>query len=66
MRCARQAATCLNLGQGGHEELKERLKKNQKMRSTIDPETMKIQAPGAVLEPSGDPLDGLGVSGGAS
>ena len=25
MRCARQAATCLNLRQGGHEELKERL-----------------------------------------
>ena len=36
------------------------------MRSKIDPETMKIQAPGAVLEPSGDPLGGLGVSGGAS
>ena len=27
---------------------------------------MKIQTPGAVLEPSGDPLGGLGVSGGAS
>ena len=36
------------------------------MRSKIDPETMQIQAPGAVLEPSGDPLGGLGVSGGAS
>ena len=28
MRCARKAATCLNLGQAGHEELKERLQKN--------------------------------------
>ena len=37
-----------------------------KMRSKIDPETMKIQAPGAALEPSGDPLGGLGVSWGAS
>ena len=36
------------------------------MESKIDPETIKIQAPGAVLEPSGDPLGGLGVSGGAS
>ena len=36
------------------------------MEFKIDPETMKIQAPGAVLEPSGDPLDDLGVSGGAS
>ena len=34
------------------------------MESKIDPETIKIQAPGAVLEPSGDPLGGLGVSGG--
>ena len=33
------------------------------MESKIDPETIKIQAPGAVLEPSGDPLGGLGVSG---
>ena len=31
------------------------------MESKIDPETIKIQ-----LEPSGDPLGGLGVSGGAS
>ena len=36
------------------------------MRSEIDPETMKILIPGAVLGPSGDPLGGLGVSGGAS
>ena len=36
------------------------------MESKIDPETMKIEAPGAVLEPSGDPLGRLGVSGGAS
>ena len=33
------------------------------MRSEIDPKTMKIQAPGAVLDHSGDPLGGLGVSG---
>ena len=33
------------------------------MRSKIDPETMKIQAPGSVLESSGDPLGGLSVSG---
>ena len=39
---------------------------NLQMESKIDPETIKIQAPGAVLEPSGDPLGGLGVSGGAS
>ena len=32
----------------------------------MDPQTMKILVPGAVLEPSGDPLGGLGVSGGAS
>ena len=36
------------------------------MRSGIDPKTMKILIPGAILEPSGDPLGGLGVSGGAS
>ena len=36
------------------------------MESNIDPETIKIQAPGTVLEPSGDPLGRLGVSGGAS
>ena len=36
------------------------------MESKIDPKTIKIQAPGAVLEPSGDPLGGLGVSEGAS
>ena len=36
------------------------------MESKIDPGTIKIQAPGAVLEASGDPLGGLGVSGGAS
>ena len=36
------------------------------MRSEIDPETMKFLIPGAILEPSGDPLGGLGVSGGAS
>ena len=41
-------------------------RKTFKMRSKIDPETMKIQAPGVVLELSGDPLGGLGVSGGAS
>ena len=29
-------------------------------------EIIKIQAPGAVLEPSGDPLGRLGVCGGAS
>ena len=34
------------------------------MESKIDPETIKIQAPGTVLEPSGDPLGRLGVSGG--
>ena len=37
-----------------------------KMRSEIDPETMKIQGPGAVLEPFGDPQGRLRVSGGAS
>ena len=36
------------------------------MESKIEHETIKIQAPGAVLEPSGDPLGRLGVSGGAS
>ena len=36
------------------------------MRSEIDPKTMKILIPGAILEPSGDPLGGLGVSGCAS
>ena len=36
------------------------------MKSKIDPKTMNIVVPGAVLEPSGDPLGGLGVSGGAS
>ena len=36
------------------------------MESKIDHETIKIQAPGAVLEPSGDPLGRLGVSGSAS
>ena len=36
------------------------------MKFKIDPKTIKIQAPGAVLEPSGDPLGRLGVSGGAS
>ena len=36
------------------------------MESKIESETIKIQAPGAVLEPSGDPLGRLGVSGGAS
>ena len=36
------------------------------MESKIDPESIKIQAPGAVLEPSGDPLGGLGIFGGAS
>ena len=39
---------------------------NLKMRSKIDPETMKILVPGAVLDSSGDPLGGLGVSGGTS
>ena len=56
MRCARKAATCFNLRQGGHEELKERLQKKLLMTSKIDPETIKIQTPGAVLEPSGDPV----------
>ena len=32
----------------------------------MDLETIQIQAPGAVLELSGDPLGGLEVSGGAS
>ena len=36
------------------------------MRSEIDPKIMKIRAPGAVMELFGDPLGGLGVSGGAS
>ena len=36
------------------------------MNSKIDLETIAILVPGAVLEPSGDPLGGLGVSGGAS
>ena len=36
------------------------------MWSEIDPETMKIQGPGAVLELSGDPLGRLRVSGGDS
>ena len=40
--------------------------KNKQKRSELDPETMKIQGPGAVLEPFGDPLGRLGVSGGAS
>ena len=67
MRCARKAATVPNLRQGGHEELKERVKKKlRKMRSEIDPKTMRFLIPGAILEPSGDPLGGLGVSGGAS
>ena len=30
------------------------------------PKNMEIRVPGAVLEPSGDPLGGLGVSGGVS
>ena len=67
MRCARKAATVPNLRQGGHEELKERVKKKpRKMRSKTDPKTMKIRTPGTVLELFGDPLGGLGVSGGAS
>ena len=33
------------------------------MGSKIDPETIKIQAPGAVLEPSGDPWVVLGCLG---
>ena len=41
-------------------------RKTFKMKSKTDPETMKIEAPGAVLEPSGDSLGGLGISGGAS
>ena len=36
------------------------------IESKIDPETIKIHAPGTVLEPSGDRLGRLGVSGGAS
>ena len=36
------------------------------MRSEIDPETINNLIPGAILEASGDPLGGLGVSGGAS
>ena len=36
------------------------------MESKIDSETIKIQAPGAVLEPFGNPLGRLGVTGGAS
>ena len=67
MRCARKAATMRNLRQGGHIELKERVEeKTQKMRSKIDPKIVKIRAPGVVLELFGDPLGGLGVSGGAS
>ena len=67
MRCARKAATVPNLRQGGHEELKERVKKKcKKMRSEIDPKTMKIRAPGVILDPFRDPLGGLGRSGGAS
>ena len=31
------------------------------MKSKIDPEIMKILVPGAVLEPSGDPLGRLGA-----
>ena len=33
------------------------------MESKIDPETIKIQAPGTVLEPSGDPWVVLGCLG---
>ena len=36
------------------------------MRSEIDPNTMKILILGGILEPSGDPVGGLEVSGGAS
>ena len=36
------------------------------MEPEIDPETIKNQAPGAVVEPSVEPLGRLGVSGGAS
>ena len=66
MRCARQAATCLELGQGGRDELKERLQKKLKNEVRNRPKNHEILIPGAILEPSGDPLGGLGVSGGAS
>ena len=36
------------------------------MRCKTDPENMELLVPGAVLEPSGDPLAGVGVSGGAA
>ena len=42
------------------------LKKKRKWNPKSTPETMKILVPGAVLEPSGAPQGGLGVSGGAS
>ena len=36
------------------------------MKSKIDPETIKIPVPGAVLEPSGDPWVVLGFGGASS
>ena len=67
MRCARKAATVPNLRQGGHEELKERVKKKlRKIRSNIDPKIHYNLTLEVVLEPFGDSLGGLGVSGGAS
>ena len=67
MRCARKAATVPNLRLGswiqhGVANCVEFFEIDLQMESKIDPETMKIQAPRAVLEPSGDPLGDLGVS----
>ena len=58
MRCARKAATVANCVKSFEIDLQ--------IESKIDPETIKIQVPGTVLEPSGDPLGRLGVSGSAS
>ena len=71
MRCARKAATVPNLWlrswiQHGVASCVKSFEIDLQIDSKSDPETIKIQAPGAVLEPSGDSLGRLGVSGGAS
>ena len=68
MQCAARAKPprALNLRQGCHEELKERLQKTLKNEIRNRPQNHKTLIPGAILELSGDPLGGLGVSGGAS
>ena len=71
MRCARKAATVPNLQlcswiQHGVANCIKSFEIDLQMESKIDPETIEIEALGAVLEPSGDSLGRLGMSGSAS